>query len=114
MLSIRHTLSPQDKFALLNCRRLPARLNSTETALLLGLHDHDIAVLVSAKLLQPLGKPAQNAPKYFAAIDVTTRAEDREWLSNATKALARHWQVKNGRTSPNTRLEIAALRSNDR
>lgn len=99
MLSARHTLSPHDKFALLNCRRLPARLNSSETALLLGVHDHDIAPLVAAKLLLPLGKPAQNAPKYFAAVDVLVRADDREWLSNATKALARHWQAKNSRSA---------------
>jgi hypothetical protein len=106
MLPIRHTLSPQDKLGLLNCRRLPARLNSSETALLLGLHDHDIAVLVAAKLMHPLGKPAQNAPKYFAAIDVTARAEDREWLSNATKALARHWQAKNSRPSAVGKLHV--------
>jgi hypothetical protein len=111
MLSIRHTQSPQDKFALLNCRRLPARLNTSETALLLGLPDHDIATLVAAKLLLPLGKPAQNAPKYFAAIDVTARAEDREWLSNATKALARHWQAKNGQRSANCVLKLGATNS---
>jgi hypothetical protein len=106
MLSIRHTQSPQDKLALLNCRRLPARLNSSETALLLGVHDHDIAPLVSAKLLHPLGKPAQNAPKYFAATDVIARAEDREWLSNATKALARHWQARNAQRSSNCVLKV--------
>jgi hypothetical protein len=99
MLSARHALSPQDKFSLFNCRRLPARLNTSETALLLGVHDHDIALLVAAKLLIPLGKPAQNAPKYFAAVDVLTRADDREWLSDATKALARHWHAKNSRSA---------------
>ncbi|MDP9099339.1 MAG: hypothetical protein M3N48_10170 [Verrucomicrobiota bacterium] len=99
MLTARQTLNPQDKFSLLNCRRLPARLNNSETALLLGVHDHDIAPLVAAKLLHPLGKPAPNAPKYFAAVDVLMRADDREWLSDATKALARHWQAKNSRAA---------------
>ncbi len=107
MLSPRHALSPQDKFALFNCRRLPARLNSSETALLLGLNDHDIAPLVAAKLLLPLGKPAQNAPKYFAAVDVLVRADDREWLSDATKALARHWQAKNSRFAALTAVRSA-------
>jgi hypothetical protein len=45
--------------------------------------------------LDALGKPALNAPKYFAAVDVIARAEDAEWLSQATKALARFWQRKN-------------------
>lgn len=81
--------------ALLNCRRLPARLNVTEVAILLGFKDHDIAPLIAAKLLVPLGKPAQNAPKYFATVDILTIADDRNWLSLATKTLATHWIRKN-------------------
>jgi hypothetical protein len=97
MLSARHTSSVQDTIALLNCRRLPARLNATETALLLGFREHDIGPLVAVKLLIPLGKPAQNSPKYFAAVDIVARADDRGWLSEATKALAKHWRGKNER-----------------
>lgn len=99
MLPINYSLSTQDKLSLLNCRRLPARLNSSETAVLLGLNDHDVTTLIAAKLLLPLGKPAQNAPKYFAAVDVLMRAEDREWLPDVTNALARHWQAKNRRNA---------------
>lgn len=95
MLSARHPSSTQETVALLNCRRLPARLNATETAVLLGFKEHDIAPLVAAKLLAPLGKPAQNSPKYFAAVDIVARAEDRSWLSEATKTLARYWIRKN-------------------
>jgi hypothetical protein len=87
----------QEKFALLNCRRLPGRVNTSEAALLLGFQEHDIALLVAAKLLLPLGKPASNAPKYFAAVEVAERAADLKWLAEATKALARHWQRKNQR-----------------
>ena len=96
MLSARHS-STQETVALLNCRRLPARLNATEAAVLLGFKEHDIAPLVAAKLLVPLGKPAQNSPKYFAAVEITARAEDRTWLSEATKALAKYWLAKNSR-----------------
>jgi hypothetical protein len=85
----------QEAAALLNCRRLPARLNSSEVALLLGFQEHDVAPLVGARLLVVLGKPAANAPKYFAAVDVLARADDVEWLSQATRALARFWQGKN-------------------
>src|SRR6266446_4390134 len=97
MLASRSAATAQEKFALLNCRRLPGRLNTSETGLLLGFQEHDIAPLVSAKLLAPLGKPAPNAPKYFAATEIVERAADSEWLAQATKALAKHWQRKNQR-----------------
>lgn len=83
--------------AFLNCRRLPGRLNTTEAAALLGFHEHDIAPLVAARMLTPLGKPAANAPKHFASVDLLTRAESAIWLSDATKALAKHWMNKNSR-----------------
>ncbi len=97
MLSTKHTSSALETIALLNCRRLPARLNSTEAGVLLGFKEHDIAPLVAARLLVPLGKPAQNSPKYFAAADIVARADNRDWLSEATKALAKYWIRKNRR-----------------
>jgi hypothetical protein len=97
MLASRSAATAQEKFALLNCRRLPARLNTSETAVLLGFQDHDIPVLVAARLLSPLGKPAPNAPKYFATVEIVERTSDARWLTEATKALANHWQRKNDR-----------------
>ena len=95
MLAGKKISSLQDAFALLNCHRLPARLNTSEVAVLLGFQEHDIAPLVAAKLLTPLGKPAPNSPKYFAATEVLACAENRDWLSQATRAIARHWAAKN-------------------
>jgi hypothetical protein len=100
MLSSRSPLTTQEKFALLNCRRLPGRLNTSEAALLLGFQDHDIPVLVAARLIFPLGIPAANAPKYFSSVDVIANAENPEWLARATRALARHWLFKNSRKQP--------------
>jgi hypothetical protein len=97
MFSAKQISSGQEILALLNCRRLPARLSTGETAVLLGFQEHDIAPLIAAKLLAPLGKPAPNAPKYFATVDILAAAQDREWLSQATRALARHWRIKNSR-----------------
>jgi hypothetical protein len=96
MLAGGHVPSSQNLMAVLNCRRLPARLNVTEVAILLGFRGHDIAPLIAAKLLTPLGKPAPNAPKYFAAVEIVERAENPAWLSDATRALARYWHAKNG------------------
>lgn len=97
MFRTKATSSLENAIALLNCRRLPARLNTTETAVLLGVQEHDIAPLIAAKLLTPLGKPAPNAPKYFAAVEIVERMESTGWLSEATKALARRWSAKNSR-----------------
>jgi hypothetical protein len=65
--------------------------------LLLGIQEHDIAPLIRAKLLLPLGKPAPNAPKYFAAVEIVSRREDLGWLSRVTRILANYWLAKNAR-----------------
>jgi hypothetical protein len=95
MFASKRVTGHQEALALLNCLRVPARLNTTETAVLLGFQEHDITPLVAAKLLTPLGKPAPNAPKYFASVDVLECAQNRTWLEQATKTLARHWRKKN-------------------
>jgi len=95
---------------ILNCRRLPALLNTAETAIFLGFQEHDIAPLVAAKLLTPLGKPPPNAPKYFAAIEVKAFTENREWLDRSTKAITSHWKRKNavkaGREAPSSKRGV--------
>ena len=95
MLTGRSPVTAQEKFALLNCRRLPGRLNTSEAAVLLGFQEHDMALLIAAKLLVPLGKPAPNAPKYFAAVEIMDRIVNAEWLSAATKVISKYWRKKN-------------------
>ncbi len=75
----------------------PARLTAEETACALGFQLHDLAVLMAAKLIKPLGQPAQNAPKFFAAKTVQELGRDEQWLHKATLAVSRHWQGKNAR-----------------
>ena len=81
----------------LNLYRLPARLDSRQTASLLGFQVHDIPVLIAAKLLEPLGKPVPNAPKYFAACVIEELRGNPDWLDKASRAVSRHWRVRNGR-----------------
>jgi hypothetical protein len=95
MIANRSAVATQDKLAVLDCRRLPGRLNTSEVAVILGFHDHDIPILVAAKSLTPLGKPAHNSPKYFATVEVLARADDCEWLSDATRTIAKYWRRKN-------------------
>jgi hypothetical protein len=75
-------------------RRLPARLDVAAAAKLLGFAEHDIPVLVAAGKLTPLGDPAPNAPKWFAAVEVVQLATDRDWLHKATKDISKHWRSK--------------------
>jgi len=97
MFSTKKLNGSHDILSLMNCRRLPARLSTGEASAILGFQEHDIAPLIAAKMLNPLGKPAPNAPKYFASVDVLAASQDREWLSLATRALAKYWQGKNAR-----------------
>lgn len=91
---------PLDRRVLLSAIRLPGRLDVDETAGLLGFAAHDIPILVKAGLLTVLGKPAPNAPKYFAGVEVEQRRVDRQWLDRATRVLAAHWRGKRERRGP--------------
>ena len=91
------TLNSEEAITLLDCRRLPGRLTTGGAAVVLGFGEHDIAPLVAAKLLRPLGKPARSAPKYFASVAIIAASLDEKWLSQATNVRARYWVQKNSR-----------------
>ena len=78
MFNTKKPISLDEETLLLDGRRLPARLTSAEVAVVLGFKDHDIAQLVASRILIPLGKPAHNSPKHFAAVDLTMRLEQSE------------------------------------
>ena len=61
-------------------RDLPARLDVAQTSKLLGFGEHDIQILMAVGKLTPLGEPAPNAPKWFAAVEMIRLAADRESL----------------------------------
>lgn len=65
--------------------KLPARLDVVATAKLLGFTEHEIPILTAAGKMCPLGDPAPNAPKWFAAVEIVRLASDKEWLHKATK-----------------------------
>lgn len=78
-------------------RNLPGRLGVDATAKLLGFAEHDIQILMGVGKLTPLGDPAPNAPKWFAAVEMIRLATDQEWLHKATKEVARYWRNKRDR-----------------
>jgi hypothetical protein len=75
--------------------RLPARLTVEQTAWVLGCQAHDVPILVTARLLKPLGTPAPNGIKFFAATDVFDLAKDRSLLAKVTNTVNQHWHKKN-------------------
>lgn len=79
-------------------RNLPARLDVSTTAKLLGFAVHDIQILMAAGKLTALGDPAPNAPKWFCALDILRLASDRDWLHKATKELGKYWRHKRERS----------------
>jgi len=80
---------------LLNLRRLPAMLNTAQAAVLLGLADHDIPVLVRAGFLKPLGDPPANAVKSFSTVQVLELAGESAILDQIRSTVYEYWREKN-------------------
>jgi hypothetical protein len=74
---------------------LPARLLAGQVAKLLNCTTEDVALLVSAGKLRPLGRPNPNAVKFFSAVELFALLADREWLDEATKTIGQFWRRKN-------------------
>src|SRR5688500_10455843 len=70
---------------------LPARLTCEQTAWRLNFAEHDIPILTAAGILRPLGRPAPNAPKYYALSDVEELANNPKLLDKATTTIQSHW-----------------------
>ena len=83
-------------------KNLPARLDVMATAKLLGFAEHDIQILMASGKLTPLGDPAPNAPKWFAAVEMVRLAGDPDWLHKATKELSKYWRHKRQSRPPET------------
>ncbi len=80
---------------------IPAKLDAAMTAKILGFQEHEIPVLVSHELLEPLGKPpTPNCKKYFARVHIMELAEDYKWLSKATSTIYTYWMNKNANRKP--------------
>jgi len=84
--------------------QLPARLTVEQAAWVLNCQAHDVPILVSARLLKPLGNPAPNSIKFFATSDVLELVRDRSWLARVTAAINQHWHRQNARRKGSSRV----------
>ena len=69
-------------------QRLPGRLNAEQAASLIGCQPHDIAAVVRAKFVRPLGNPTPNAVKYFSSAKLLAACADERWLDRVTRAIS--------------------------
>lgn len=87
--------------------KVPGRIDSQRTSALLGFAEHDIPVLVAARLLKPLGKPSQNGVKWYSTEYIVELSRDREWLDKATASVQRYWKDKRARRAPEQFIPLA-------
>jgi hypothetical protein len=92
---------------------LPARLLAAQVAKLLNCTPEDVAILVSAGKLRPLGRPNANAVKFFSAVELMALLADREWLDEATKTIGQYWRRKNARRQSLTNEKIEPAKIKD-
>lgn len=92
-----------------NCRRLPARLSIVQVAKLLNFQVYELVLLIHQGQLECLGSPSHNSRKYFSRSYIERLANDPQWLSLATKAVAKAVRKKNAGAriewSPRARIE---------
>jgi len=77
--------------------QLPARLTAEQAAWVINCQPHDVPILVAARLLKPLGNPAANGIKFFAASELLELVKDRAWLVKVTNTVNQHWHEQNSR-----------------
>jgi hypothetical protein len=85
--------------------RPPARLTVEQAAWVLGCQPHDLAILISSRLLKPLGNPTSNGLKFFSTVEVMEMGKDRAWLAKMTQAISQHWHKRNLHQKSHSRNE---------
>ncbi len=71
----------------LSLRNWPALLSVNEVAWLLGIEPFYVPVLVSSKLLKPVGKPVASGRKFFARARLLELSSDESWLNKVAIAM---------------------------
>jgi hypothetical protein len=56
-----------------------------------------LAFLVRAGHLKPLGRPAQNARKWYATVELERLGQDPVWLDKAVRIVAKRVRDENGK-----------------
>ncbi len=68
-----------------NGHNLPACVDAETAARYLGWPPYFMALLARAGHLKPLGRPAQNARKWYAMVELERVSRDAAWLDKAVR-----------------------------
>jgi hypothetical protein len=79
----------------IDSRPRPACVSLEEAAMLFGWPDYYLPFLMRAGHLKPLGKPAQNARKWFATVEIERFSGDVVWLDKAIRIIEKQIQEMN-------------------
>jgi hypothetical protein len=74
----------------LSLRRLPACVSLEQAAWMLGISIKSASYLVNLGLLQVLGHPAKNAPKWLSSEYLMSLCRDQRWLAKAQDAVRKY------------------------
>ena len=74
---------------------LPACVDADQAAKILGWPGYFIPLLMRSGHLKPLGKPAQNARKWFATSELERLSRDASWLDKAIRIVEKHVHESN-------------------
>src|ERR1039457_938555 len=73
----------------------PACVSMEAAAAIFGWPNYYLPFLVRAGHLKPLGKPAQNARKWFATVEIERMSSDPDWLDKAIRIVEKQIQEMN-------------------
>ncbi len=73
-----------------NGRPWPACVGVEEAARILGWPLYFFPVLIRTGHLKPLGRPMQNARKWFATCELERLSNDAAWLDKAIRIMEKH------------------------
>ena len=80
-----------------NGRPRAACVGMDEAASVFGWPAYYMPFLVRAGHLKPLGKPAQNARKWFATVELERLSNDADWLDKAIRIVEKRIHDMNGK-----------------
>jgi hypothetical protein len=88
----------------------PACVSMEEAAAMFGWPNYYLPFLVRAGHLKPLGKPAQNARKWFATVVIERMSADPDWLDKAIRIVEKQIQEMNKKQRGKEQGEMLLVR----
>ena len=81
----------------LNLLRLPGTIDAEQAAILLGINEANIVILVNKSFLKPLGKDlAANSAKRFSSVEIEELARNPQQMNRMHHLISSYWRTRNG------------------